>query len=140
MTRVFRSFAILSLAGHLLVMWMAVIGEPRTFYWQILNMTGYPLLVAWSGLGVAVWLAIDVALINAFPGFCRIGDRIRIYPLAAALMTQAVMMYAGHDHPIIWIDWGKDVLLTLGLMFSDALYNRRKYRRGHVDGGAHAQD
>ena len=142
MTRYFRSIAMALLAGHLLVLWLAVLFEPRTLYWHIMSTTEYPLPVAWAGLVVAVWMLVDSLLVCRFPGYCRIGDRLRFYPLAVALVVQGTVMFAGREHPLIWIDWGKDVLLTLFLMFSDALYNRRKYGRGHGDepeGDAHAE-
>ena len=142
MTRYFRSIAALLLGGHLLVLWMAVLTEPRTFYWHVMSTTAYPREVARIALAVTLWLLVDSLLVCRFPGYCHIGDRIRFYPLAAALVVQGTVMFAGREHPLIWIDWGKDVLLTLFLMFSDALYNRCKYGRGHGDepeGGAHAE-
>ena len=142
MTRYFRSIAALLLAGHLLVLWMAVLTEPRTFYWHVMSLTAHPQEIAWAALAVTLWLLVDSLLVCRFPGYCRIGDRLRFYPLAAALVVQGIVMFAGREHPIIWIDWGKDMLLTLFLMFSDALYNRRKYGRGHGDepeGDAHAE-
>lgn len=142
MTRYFRSLAIAALGGHLLVLCIAVLTEPRTFYWHVVSLTAYPQEVAWAALAVALWLLVDSLLVCRFPGYCRIGDRLRFYPLAAALVLQGTVMFAGREHPLIWIDWGKDVLLTLFLMFSDALYNRRKYGRGHGDepeGDAHVE-
>lgn len=130
------------LGGHLVVLWMALT-EPRTFYWRVMHLTAYPNEVAWVALAVALWVLVDALLVCWFPRYCRIGDRIRFYPLAAALAVQGTVMFAGREHPIIWGDWGKDVLLTLFLMFSDALYNRRKYGRGHgnePEGDAHADD
>ena len=140
MTRYFRSIAMALLAGHLLVLWLAVLFEPRTFYWHIMSTTEYPLPVAWAGLVVAVWMLADCILVCLFPGYCRIGDRLRFYPLLAALVVQGVVMYAGREHSLIWIDWGKDALLTLWAMFSDALYNRCKYGPPpDEEGDAHAK-
>ena len=142
MTRYFSSIATLLLAGHLLVLWIAVLTEPRTFYWHVMSLTAHPEEIAWAALAVTLWLLVDALLVCWFPGDCRIGDRLRFYPLAAALVVQGTVMFAGREHPIIWIDWGKDALLTLFLMLSDALYNRRKYGRGHGDepeGDAHAE-
>lgn len=141
MTRYFRSIATLLLAGHLLVLWMAVLTEPRTFYWHVMSLTAHPEEISWAALAVTLWLLVDALLVCRFPGYCCIGDRLRFYPLAAALVVQGIVMFAGREHALIWIDWGKDVLLTLFLMFSDALYNRRKYGREHgvePEGDAHA--
>ncbi len=141
MTRYFRSIAALLLGGHLLVLWMAVLTEPRTFYWHVMSLTAHPEEIAWAALAVTLWLLVDALLVCWFPGYCHIGDRLRFYPLVAALAVQGIVMFAGREHPIIWIDWGKDVLLTLFLMLSDALYNRRKYGREHgvePEWGAHA--
>lgn len=142
MTRYFRSIAALLLGGHLLVLCIAVLTETRTFYWHVMSLTAHPEEIAWAALAVTLWLLIDSLLVFRFPDYCHIGDRIRFYPLAAALVVQGTVMFAGREHPLIWIDWGKDVLLTLLLMFSDALYNRRKYGRAHGDepeGDAHAE-
>lgn len=142
MTRLFRCLAMLALAGHLIILWAAATWEPRSLYWHVVQTTTVPELIPVMSLIAAVWLVLDVLLIAAFPGYCRIGDRLRFYPLAAALVVQGTVMFAGREYPLIWIDWGKDVLLTLFLMFSDALYNRRKYGREHgvePEGDAHAE-
>ena len=63
MTRYFRSIAALLLGGHLLVLWMAVLTEPRTFYWHVMSLTAHPEEIAWAALAVTLWHAMDSGLL-----------------------------------------------------------------------------
>ena len=127
MTRLFRCLAMLALAGHLIILWAAATWEPRSLYWDVVQTTTVPELIPVMSLIAAVWLVLDVLLIAAFPGYCRIGDRLRCWPLVVTAFVLAMMTYAGKEFPLIWVDFGKDLLIVAGLMLGDAAYNNRKY-------------
>ena len=130
MTRLFRCLAMLALAGHLLILWAAASWEPRSLYWHVVQTTTVPELIPAMSLIAAIWLTLDVLLIAAFPGYCRIGDRLRCWPLIVTAFVLAMMTYAGKEFPLIWVDFGKDLLIVAGLMLGDAAYNNRKYAAG----------
>lgn len=126
MTRVFRSILLVFIAVQLFMLWLTGIYEPHNLYAEMFE-TQQVVWLPWAGLLAAVWLIVDVALITFWPRFCKIGDKLRFYPLVFSLAVACVTMYAGKYILFIWVHYGFTTLLIGACMLADAKYNNKKY-------------
>lgn len=94
MTRAFRSILLALIAVQLFMLWLMGIYEPHNLYVEMFE-TQQVVWLPWAGLLAAVWLIVDVALITFWPDFCKVGDKLRFYPLVFSLAVACVTMYAG---------------------------------------------
>ena len=130
MTRVFRSLLLLLVAKHMFVFWYEGLYEPLSLYWYIVQASEWEHTLPWVAAFVASWIVIDVVLVTAFPGVCTTTDRIRMYPLMAAMLMTAVVMVAGYDKGVLLFDFGSEMVVITAALLADAAYNKRKYFRG----------
>ena len=125
-TRVFRSIALGFIALQMLMLNLTGNHAPYSFYGTMMREQGIMWLPV-LGIIAAIWLLIDVALIHLLPEFCRIGDKIRFYPLIFALGISSATMYAGKDILLVWVHYGFTSFLICACMLADAKYNNKKY-------------
>ena len=130
MTRVFRSLLLLLIAKHLFVFWYAGLYEPLSLYWYIVQASEWEHTLPWVSAFVASWLVVDVLLVTSLPGTCTTTDKLRVYPLVAAMLMTAVVMVAGYDKGILLFDFGSEMVIITAALLADAAYNKRKYFRG----------
>lgn len=126
MTRLFRSIVIGFIALGMTNLVLQGQYIPNSLYYNLFRTEDVMWIPALAAIA-CVWLLADILLIYLWPEFCRIGDKLRFYPLLFALGVSFITMYAGKGILLIWVHYGFTALLTGACMLADAKYNNKKY-------------